>query len=169
MATRATAGGPSAEGGRGAAATGALAARLLSGPAGARIAMIETGGWDSHAQQRGRLAPQLRGLDAMLGSLESGLGAAWERTVVLVATEFGRTVAVNGTGTGGTDHGTGTLAMLLGDAVHGGRVFADWPGLAPAALSCPSIAGGAPGVTAGCHGYPVQCLTRGGASQRRLG
>ncbi len=50
-------------GGRNAAATGALAARLLSEQGGTRIAMIETGGWDTHAQQRGRLAVQLRGLD----------------------------------------------------------------------------------------------------------
>jgi uncharacterized protein (DUF1501 family) len=47
--------------------------------------------------------------------------------VVLVATEFGRTAAVNGTG--GTDHGTASAAMLFGGAVKGGRVLADWPGL----------------------------------------
>jgi uncharacterized protein (DUF1501 family) len=52
--------------------------------------------------------------------------------VVLVATEFGRTAAANGTG--GTDHGTGAAAMLFGGAVQGGRVVADWPGLAPADL-----------------------------------
>jgi uncharacterized protein (DUF1501 family) len=60
------------------------------------------------------------------------LGGAWEQTVILVATEFGRTAAVNGTG--GTDHGTGAAAMLIGGAVKGGRVVADWPGLAPANL-----------------------------------
>jgi uncharacterized protein (DUF1501 family) len=52
--------------------------------------------------------------------------------VVLVATEFGRTAAQNGTR--GTDHGTGTVAFLLGGGVRGGRVIADWPGLAPASL-----------------------------------
>ena len=113
--------------GRNAAATGALAAKLLSPADGARIAMIETGGWDTHAQQRGRLAAQLTGLDAMIGALQAGLGPLWRDTLVLVATEFGRTVAVNGTG--GTDHGTGAAAMLLGGAVKGGRVLADWPGL----------------------------------------
>ena len=75
---------------------------------------------------------QLRGLDTMIGSLRDGLGEAWKQTVVLVATEFGRTAAVNGTG--GTDHGTGSAAMLLGGAVQGGRVIADWPGLSAAAL-----------------------------------
>ena len=112
---------------RNAAATGALAAKLLSAADGARIAMIETGGWDTHAQQRGRLAAQLTGLDAMVGALQAGLGALWSDTLVVVATEFGRTVAVNGTG--GTDHGTASAAMLLGGAVKGGRVLADWPGL----------------------------------------
>lgn len=121
-----------ADGGRNAAATGALAAKLLAAPGGARIAMIETGGWDTHAQQRGRLAAQLAGLDALVGALRTGLGPLWAETLVIVATEFGRTVAINGTG--GTDHGTASAAMLLGGTVKGGRVLADWPGLAPGAL-----------------------------------
>jgi uncharacterized protein (DUF1501 family) len=115
-----------------AAATGALAARLLAPDNGARIAMIETGGWDTHAGQTGRLSAQLTGLDHMLAALKTGMGPAWSDTMVVVATEFGRTVAVNGTG--GSDHGTGSAAMLVGGAVKGGRVIADWPGLAPAAL-----------------------------------
>lgn len=119
-------------GGANAAATGALAARLLAPADGARIAMIETGGWDTHTQQRQRLAGQLKGLDAMIAALQTGLGPLWNDTMVLVATEFGRTVAINGTG--GTDHGTGTAAMLIGGGVRGGRVLADWPGLRPAAL-----------------------------------
>ena len=127
MATRKLTADMDATAGRNAAATGALAAKLLSPADGARIAMIETGGWDTHAQQRGRLAAQRTGLDAMIGALQAGLGALWRDTLVLVATEFGRTVAVNGTG--GTDHGTGAAAMLLGGAVKGGRVLADWPGL----------------------------------------
>ncbi len=115
-----------------AAATGALAARLLAPDNGARIAMIETGGWDTHAGQTGRLSAQLTGLDHLLAALKTGMGPAWSDTMVVVATEFGRTVAVNGTG--GSDHGTGSAAMLVGGAVKGGRVIADWPGLAPAAL-----------------------------------
>ncbi|WP_034156701.1 DUF1501 domain-containing protein [Sphingomonas sp. ERG5] len=118
--------------GRNASATGALAAKLLAAPDGARIAMIETGGWDTHAQQRGRLGTQLKGLDALIGALQAGLGPLWADTMVLVATEFGRTVAVNGTG--GTDHGTASSAMLLGGGVKGGRVIADWPGLGMSAL-----------------------------------
>ena len=121
-----------ADDGRNAAATGALAAKLLVPVNGARIAMIETGGWDTHAQQRGRLGAQLRALDAMVGALRNGLGPLWSDTMVLIATEFGRTVA--GNGTGGTDHGTASAAMLLGGAMKGGRVLADWPGLGTAAL-----------------------------------
>ncbi len=132
LATRQLTGDLTGDNGRNAAATGALAARLLAPAEGARIATIETGGWDTHTQQRGRLAANLKGLDAMIGALRTGLGPAWANTTVLVATEFGRTVAVNGTG--GTDHGTGTAAMLLGGGVAGGRVQADWPGLATAQL-----------------------------------
>lgn len=132
MGTRALTSDMADDNGRNAAATGALAAKLLAPENGARIAMIETGGWDTHAGQRTRLALQLRGLDGMIGALQTGLGPLWSDTMVLVATEFGRTVAVNGTG--GTDHGTASSAMLLGGGVKGGRVLADWPGLAPAAL-----------------------------------
>ena len=132
METRMTAGDLAAGAGQNGAATGALAAKLLAGENGARIAMIETGGWDTHSGQRGRLNAQLRGLDQLVSSLKAGLGADWANTLVVVATEFGRTVAPNGTG--GTDHGTASAAMLLGGAVAGGKVVADWPGLSPAAL-----------------------------------
>lgn len=131
-ATRMLTGDLAADQGRNAAATGALAARLIAPANGARIAMIETGGWDTHAGQVGRLAAQLKGLDAMVGAVKDGLGSLWAQTLVIVATEFGRTVRVNGTG--GTDHGTASVAMLLGGAVRGGRVVADWPGLGDAAL-----------------------------------
>ncbi|MFD0667514.1 DUF1501 domain-containing protein [Ramlibacter sp. MAHUQ-53] len=114
------------------ATLGRLAAGFLARPQGPRIAMIETGGWDTHSAQLPRLAGTLRSLDALLLALREGLAAAWSQTVVLVATEFGRTAAANGTG--GTDHGTGAAAMLAGGAVQGGRVIADWPGLAPGAL-----------------------------------
>lgn len=131
MQTRTMAGDLSAGRGENGAATGALAARLL-GAEGARVAVIETGGWDTHAAQRGRFGFQMRGLDALVAALRTGLGDDWRDTLVLVATEFGRTVAPNGTG--GTDHGTAAAAMLLGGAVAGGRVLADWPGLGASAL-----------------------------------
>ena len=108
-------------------ALGALAAKMLSGPGAARVAMIETQGWDTHFAQVPRLNNELKALDALILALQSGLGENWKQTLVLVATEFGRTAAANGTG--GTDHGTASVAMLIGGAVQGGRVVADWPGL----------------------------------------
>ncbi|OJW24164.1 MAG: hypothetical protein BGO58_14805 [Sphingopyxis sp. 65-8] len=119
--------------GRNGAELGKLAASLMLPADGARVMMIETGGWDTHSGQRGRLTAQLRGLDQLVGALQAGLGPAWNDTLVVAATEFGRTVAVNGTG--GTDHGTGSAAMFFGGAlaaggpVAGGNVSADWPGL----------------------------------------
>ncbi len=114
------------------ASLGKLAASFLARSNGPRIAMIETGGWDTHTHQTARLALLLKGFDAMLAALRDGLGQSWAKTTVLVATEFGRTAAENGSG--GTDHGTASLVMLIGGAVKGGRVIADWPGLSQSAL-----------------------------------
>jgi uncharacterized protein (DUF1501 family) len=111
------------------------AAAFLKRADGPRVATIETRGWDTHANQgdeNGQLALRLRGLDAALRALHGALGEDWRHTAVLVVTEFGRTAAANGTG--GTDHGTGAAAFLLGGAVNGGRVIADWPGLASSSL-----------------------------------
>ncbi|MCC6469233.1 MAG: DUF1501 domain-containing protein [Alphaproteobacteria bacterium] len=115
--------------------TAAAGGKLMAPDNGARVAVLDVGGWDTHANQgaaRGRLALVLQILAEGMVALRDGLGPAWDKTVVLVATEFGRTVQVNGTG--GTDHGTGGVAFLLGGAVAGGRVVADWPGLSPAKL-----------------------------------
>lgn len=111
------------------------AGRLLSAEGGPAAAVLSFDGWDTHANQgaaNGQLALRLAGLDAALRALKDGLGPHWSQTVVAVVTEFGRTVAENGTG--GTDHGTGSTAFLLGGAVSGGKFAGDWPGLAPKAL-----------------------------------
>lgn len=118
--------------GRGEAALGELAAGFLSDPDGARIAAIELGGWDTHANQLGRLERRFSALDSLIGAIRTGLGPIWSDTLIIVATEFGRTVAPNGTA--GTDHGTGSATMMLGGAVRGGRILADWPGLRAADL-----------------------------------
>ena len=107
------------------------AARFLTNPDGPRIAVMDSGGWDTHARQgagQGQLAARLAALDRVLGELCDGMGAQWRETMVVVVTEFGRTVAMNGTR--GSDHGYGGAAFVLGGAVQGGRVIADWPGLA---------------------------------------
>ena len=111
------------------------AAKLMSADDGPRIAALAFDGWDTHANEGGpvgRLAQLLGGLDGALAEFETGMGARWRDTVIVVATEFGRTARINGTA--GTDHGTGTVALLAGGAVKGGRVIADWPGLKPANL-----------------------------------
>jgi len=116
-------------------ATARAAAGFLKRDEGPRVAMFDTTGWDTHANEggaQGQLALRLRGLDASLAALMESLGDAWRHTVVMIATEFGRTAAINGTR--GTDHGTGAAAFLLGGAVNGGRVLCDWPGLATSAL-----------------------------------
>jgi uncharacterized protein (DUF1501 family) len=111
------------------------AARFMSEPNGPRVAMVESTGWDTHTGQLGPygvLPRNLGVLDRGVEALAQGLGARWSSTAVVVVTEFGRTVAMNGTG--GTDHGTGGAAFLIGGAVNGGRVIADWPGLGPQQL-----------------------------------
>lgn len=97
-----------------------------------RIAAFSLGGWDTHVRQQntfGRAAGRLA--DTIL-TLRAGLGETWEKTAVVCVTEFGRTAAENGNM--GTDHGTGGAMLYFGGALRGGRVVADWPGLAEADL-----------------------------------
>ncbi|WP_245313039.1 DUF1501 domain-containing protein, partial [Bradyrhizobium macuxiense] len=111
------------------------AAKLMAADDGPRIGALAFDGWDTHANEGGpvgRLAQLLGGLDGALAEFQSGLGERWGDTVIVVATEFGRTARINGTE--GTDHGTGTIALLAGGAVKGGRMITDWPGLKPANL-----------------------------------
>jgi uncharacterized protein (DUF1501 family) len=75
---------------------------------------------------------QVGNLDAVIDGIQKGLGDAWDNTVIIVATEFGRTARVNGTG--GTDHGTASTAMLLGGGLKRGGIIGDWPGLRREAL-----------------------------------
>jgi uncharacterized protein (DUF1501 family) len=112
-------------------AVATTAGRMLGSVDGPRVAVMDAGGWDTHAGEggaEGQLASRLHGLDAVLDALRDGLGAEWSRTAVLVCTEFGRMVDINGTR--GTDHGTGAAALIIGGAVRGGRMLTDWPGLA---------------------------------------
>jgi uncharacterized protein (DUF1501 family) len=113
-------------------ALASAAGAMLRASDGPRIAALELGGWDTHAAQAARLKGPLKQLDAGLVALKTALGDAWKQTAVLVMTEFGRTARLNGTG--GTDHGTGGVAFVLGGAIAGGKVRADWPGLGPGKL-----------------------------------
>jgi uncharacterized protein (DUF1501 family) len=110
-------------------------AKLMAADDGPRISALAFDGWDTHANEGGpvgRLAQLLGGLDGAFAEFEQGLGPRWSNTAVVVVTEFGRTARINGTE--GTDHGTGTVALLAGGAIAGGRVIADWPGLKDANL-----------------------------------
>lgn len=110
-------------------------AEFLRREDGPKVAVFDTTGWDTHANEgaaQGQLAARLAALDAGLRMLKEQLGPVWNDTAVLLATEFGRTAAVNGTR--GTDHGTATAAFLLGGAVKGGRIITDWPGLSTRSL-----------------------------------
>jgi uncharacterized protein (DUF1501 family) len=109
-----------------------VAAKFMARPDGPRVGAISLEGWDTHVNEGivdGRLAGLLGALDGAIEALETGMGAAWRETVVVIATEFGRTAHINGSY--GTDHGTATVALLVGGALKGGRVIADWPGLRP--------------------------------------
>ncbi|MEM8665700.1 MAG: DUF1501 domain-containing protein [Pseudomonadota bacterium] len=113
-------------------AAATAAGRSLGADDGARIGFLDVSGFDTHRAQRlvdGRLGRPLGNLDLVVKAFRRAVGEAWRDTVVVVVTEFGRTVRMNGSA--GTDHGSATVAMLLGGAVAGGRVIADWPGLAP--------------------------------------
>ena len=114
---------------------GATLAGFMTQPAGSQVAAVSIDGFDTHANQgaaEGQLAARLAYLDAFLDGLATGLGPAWSDTVVVVATEFGRTARVNGTK--GTDHGTGSTALVLGGGLKRGGIVGDWPTLAQARL-----------------------------------
>ncbi|HEX4709998.1 MAG TPA: DUF1501 domain-containing protein [Phenylobacterium sp.] len=122
-----------AQQGRDAARTlGASLAGFMREPGGPTVAAISLDGFDSHANQAGLLTTRLAYLDAVLDGARTGLGPEWKNTVVVVATEFGRTARANGTG--GTDHGTASTALLLGGALKPGGIVGDWPTLKAQAL-----------------------------------
>lgn len=109
--------------------------RMFRQEDGPVVGFISHGGFDTHQHQggaRGRLADRLSELDQALAALREGAGPAWARTVVVVFTEFGRTAAVNGSG--GTDHGVASTALVLGGAVRSGGLIGDWPTLEPGRL-----------------------------------
>jgi uncharacterized protein (DUF1501 family) len=111
------------------------AGKVLANADGPRVGALALDGWDTHANEgavTGRLSNLLGALDGALAAVEQNMGPAWHETVVALITEFGRTARINGTD--GTDHGTATVALLVGGALKGGRVIADWPGLKEADL-----------------------------------
>ncbi|HJU19941.1 MAG TPA: DUF1501 domain-containing protein, partial [Stellaceae bacterium] len=116
-------------------AAAGTAAKFLARADGPRVGALAFDGWDTHVNEgplTGRLADLLSALDGAIAAVATHMGGAWHDTAVIVVTEFGRTAHINGGG--GTDHGTATAALLVGGALKGGRVIADWPGLREADL-----------------------------------
>ena len=114
---------------------GTTLAGFMTQPNGPQIAAISIDGFDTHANQgnaEGQLANRLAYLDAVIDGLSTGLGPEWSNTVVVAATEFGRTARINGTK--GTDHGTASTALVLGGGLKRGGIIGDWPTLQQARL-----------------------------------
>ncbi|MGD0289479.1 MAG: DUF1501 domain-containing protein [Candidatus Binataceae bacterium] len=114
--------------------TGRLA-RLIARDPSIRLAFLALGGWDTHIDQgaaKGQLANHLKPLGDGLASFVTDLGSAYNDTVILVISEFGRTVRENGNG--GTDHGHGNVMWVMGGPVRGRRIYTQWRGLAPGEL-----------------------------------
>ncbi|WP_257839552.1 DUF1501 domain-containing protein [Phenylobacterium sp. J426] len=103
-------------------------ARLAAGPEGPRVLALTIDAWDTHEQAFAKMATPVAVLDGVVGAFRDALGPLWRDTCILAVTEFGRTARLNGTR--GTDHGTASVAFVAGGGVSGGRVLADWPGVA---------------------------------------
>ena len=108
------------------------AGKFLAQPGGPQIAVVSLEGWDTHTGQNQALQQRFAALDNGITAMKTQLGDIWKKTAVMAISEFGRTVRINGGG--GTDHGTGGLAILAGGAIKGGRMLGDWPGLKSSAL-----------------------------------
>ena len=96
-----------------------------------QVAFVALGGFDTHVNQgtdKGQLANHLNVLGNGLSQLSESLGPAFDKTMVMVISEFGRTVKENGNG--GTDHGHGNAIWLMGGKVNGGKMYGRWNGIA---------------------------------------
>ncbi len=102
-------------------------ARLIKADAGVEAAFAEVGGWDHHGNENPQLSNLLRQFSSALAAFTQDMGDRMEDIVMVTMSEFGRTVEENGNG--GTDHGHGSVMMVLGGPVQGGKVYGKWPGL----------------------------------------
>ncbi|MEE8524294.1 MAG: DUF1501 domain-containing protein [Thermoanaerobaculia bacterium] len=103
---------------------------LVKSDVGLEVAFAESSGWDTHVQQgtaNGSFAQRAADLSRSIAAFWHDLGTYRDDVVVMTMTEFGRTVAENGSG--GTDHGHGSCLFVLGNDVDGGKVHGDFPGL----------------------------------------
>ena len=109
-----------------------FAGKAMSKDGGPLSSVIKVDQFDTHATQgadeNGNHGTQLTLIDDIIAGYKEGLGDAWDRSIILTLTEFGRTVLENGTG--GTEHGYGSAGLLAGGAITKSRVISQWPGLA---------------------------------------
>ena len=110
-------------------------AQLVKARVGLEAVSIDVNGWDSHFTQGTLIEPLMTRLASALVAFSTDLGSAMSRTTVVVMTEFGRRVAENASL--GTDHGRGSVMLVIGGGVRGGAVTARWPGLAEEVLDGP--------------------------------
>ncbi|MDP6104531.1 MAG: DUF1501 domain-containing protein [Gammaproteobacteria bacterium] len=106
------------------------AGKVMSQDEGPLASVIRIPEFDTHARQgadTGKHADLLGIIDDVIAGYREGLGSAWDRSIILTMTEFGRTVAVNGTT--GTEHGYGTAGILAGGTIQKSRIITQWPGL----------------------------------------
>jgi uncharacterized protein (DUF1501 family) len=106
--------------------------KLMLGNAKTQLVFMDVAGWDTHVNQHKILNRLLPSLGQGLATLVKGLEPIFSDTVIVVVSEFGRTVAENGNR--GTDHGYGNVMWLLGGAIRGGKVYGEWQGLSQSAL-----------------------------------
>ncbi|MBV8659966.1 MAG: DUF1501 domain-containing protein, partial [Burkholderiales bacterium] len=103
-------------------------ARLARMNVGLRVACVDQGGWDTHENQPGRFNGQVNQLSKNLAAFHDDLAGSGVQVTTVVMTEFGRRLRSNRSN--GTDHGYGSVMMVLGDGVAGGKLYGRWPGLA---------------------------------------
>jgi uncharacterized protein (DUF1501 family) len=102
-------------------------AKLIKADAGVEAAFAEIGGWDHHGNVNQQLQNVLRQFSSAIAAFSQDMGDRMEDIVLVTMSEFGRTAEENGNA--GTDHGHGSLMMVLGGPVQGGKVYGQWPGL----------------------------------------
>jgi uncharacterized protein (DUF1501 family) len=107
-------------------------ARFIKADVGVEAAFAEMGGWDLHGNEPGQLFGLARQFSTAISAFATDLGDRMEDVVLVTMSEFGRTARENGNQ--GTDHGHGSLMMVVGGPVAGGKVYGKWPGLAPEQL-----------------------------------
>jgi uncharacterized protein (DUF1501 family) len=116
---------PARNGAQGATALLQSAAGIIEQDIGTQVILVSVNGFDTHADQLDRQADLLSDVGGGIAQFLTRIEAAGKADDVLLITtsEFGRRVAENASG--GTDHGNGSVAFVVGHAIRGGIVVGD--------------------------------------------